>query len=564
MLFVFGVLFDNTSVFSQATIIPESEIKDQTSFIEAYQSRIIGDYPKAIKLLKALNEKQPNNAVIFYELALNLESSGNSVDAYKMILQAIAAEPQNEHYYAKLLDILEKQKRYDEICGFMDKIIPISKDQKGYRKKKAIFCGLAREYDTAIKSWSELESMYGPTDEIFRARHDIYLAKGEKDKALSELEKLNEWRPQNVNYLELLAYSYDQMNKSSQAEKIYDQILRLDPNNSKANLALASKYKNEHNEAQYLNSISFLLSNAEVNIDAKMSELVPILKKFIQTKDTTLGNALGRAAERLEAAHPKDGKAFAFAGDIYLYQEQKNKAMSAYETAIQLNSNIYPLWENYLVLLIENEMFVKANRESDLAIESFPNQASLYFFNAYSQYKIGRLELALSTIDQGLIMTSKKPDLKAQFLGIQALIFLELGKNEQAKEAINESQVLDKNCTFTMLAASLKDMLEKKDIGLANEFLKNGSNPKFKGLQDAKLIHALALFYTKNFPAAIKQYSDLTNNADFISAFWFEKTGDAFAQNNRPEDALKFWNKAWKLKQNTKLDQKIKSKKYLD
>ena len=139
MLFVFGVLFDNTSVFSQATIIPESEIKDQTSFIEAYQSRIIGDYPKAIKLLKALNEKQPNNAVIFYELALNLESSGNSVDAYKMILQAIAAEPQNEHYYAKLLDILEKQKRYDEICGFMDKIIPISKDQKGYRKKKPIF-----------------------------------------------------------------------------------------------------------------------------------------------------------------------------------------------------------------------------------------------------------------------------------------------------------------------------------------------------------------------------------------------------------------------------------------
>jgi len=59
LLFVFGVLFDNTSVFSQATIIPESEIKDQTSFIEAYQSRIIGDYPKAIKLLKALNEKQP-------------------------------------------------------------------------------------------------------------------------------------------------------------------------------------------------------------------------------------------------------------------------------------------------------------------------------------------------------------------------------------------------------------------------------------------------------------------------------------------------------------------------
>jgi len=564
LAFFLWFLFDCTKVFSQATIIPESEIKDQTIFIEAYQARIIGDYPKAIKLLKTLNEKQPNNAVIFYELALNLESSGNSVDAYKMILQAVAAEPQNEHYYAKLLDILEKQKRYDEICGLMDKIIPISKDQKGYRKKKAIFCGLASEYDAALKSWSELESLYGPNDEIFRARHDIYLAKGDKDKALIELEKLNAWRPQNVYYLELLAFSYDQMKKSSQAEKIYEQILALDPNNSKANLALASKYKEEHNEAQYLNSISFLLSNAEVNIDAKMSELVPILKKFIQTKDTTLGNALGKAAEKLEIAHPKEGKAFAFAGDIYLYQEQKNKAMAAYEKAIQLNSNIYPLWENYLVLLIENEMFGKANKQSDLAIESFPNQASLYFFNAYAQYKIGRLELALSTIDQGLIMTSQKPDLKAQFLGIQSLIFLELEKNEQAGIAIKESQILDKNCTFTILASSLKEMLEKKDNGLANDILKNVNNPKFKGLQDSKLIHALALFYTKNFPAAQKLYSDLTRNPDFVSAFWFEKTGDAYALGNQSDEALKFWNKAWKLKQNAKLDQKIKAKKYLD
>jgi tetratricopeptide (TPR) repeat protein len=209
-------------------------------------------------------------------------------------------------------------------------------------------------------------------------------------------------------------------------------------------------------------------------------------------------------------------------------------------------------------------MFVKANKESDLAIESFPNQASLYFFNAYAQYKIGRLELALSTIDQGLIMTSQKPDLKAQFLGIQSLIFLELEKNEQAGIAIKESQFLDKNCTFTILASSLKEMLEKKDNGLANDILKNVNNPKFKGLQDSKLIHALALFYTKNFPAAQKLYSDLTRNPDFVSAFWFEKTGDAYALGNQSDEALKFWNKAWKLKQNAKLDQKIKSKKYLD
>jgi hypothetical protein len=105
----------------------------------------------------------------------------------------------------------------------------------------------------------------------------------------------------------------------------YQQILALDPNDSRARLALAGTQKDDGNNVSYLKSISPIMRNSSLSIDVKLQELIPYVMELSDTKNTELGNALLDLIEQLIAAHPAEAKAYSIKGDVLAILDQKKQ-----------------------------------------------------------------------------------------------------------------------------------------------------------------------------------------------------------------------------------------------
>jgi hypothetical protein len=68
----------------------------------------------------------------------------------------------------------------------------------------------------------------------------------------------------------------------------YRQILAINPDDTRAKLALAGAEKANGNTSEYLVSISPVINNPAIDIDVKLEELIPYVIEFSKRKNRDL------------------------------------------------------------------------------------------------------------------------------------------------------------------------------------------------------------------------------------------------------------------------------------
>ena len=103
----------------------------------------------------------------------------------------------------------------------------------------------------------------------------------------------------------------------------YMEILKVDPSDAKAELALAGSSKKGNRHQDFLNQLKPLFERDDIHIDVKMTELIPYIQKVADTGDQELGAAVMELTDILEAKHSDQAKTFAAAADVAYYVDQK-------------------------------------------------------------------------------------------------------------------------------------------------------------------------------------------------------------------------------------------------
>ena len=98
-------------------------------------------------------------------------------------------------------------------------------------------------YKKAIQVYNYLENRAGLSEEISVMKERLYIALGDLDSAVKELENLIDAFPNTVRYKAMLAELYQANNFASKALQIYKDILDQDPTDPRANIALAEHYR---------------------------------------------------------------------------------------------------------------------------------------------------------------------------------------------------------------------------------------------------------------------------------------------------------------------------------
>ena len=365
---------------AQPGMYHETDIEFQSLFMDAIIAKTTGDTEKQIESLQEIIRRDKTADAAYYELARVYQAQSNFELAQKNAQKACANNSTNHWYKLLLADIYESSKQYNKASGVYKELIQMGKDNEEVYHKLAYNQLMDKKPDAAISTLKDFESDSGINEETSRRIFDIYNKTGKKEKALQTLQALSDKYPEDVRLLNNLAAFMHDVGKREEANVVFQKVLKLDPTNSQASMALVKKDIKKSEAPNYLRSLSSVMQNMNIPLDNKIQELMPYLSHMNKNGETT--SALVDISASLVELYPTNAKVYAVRGDVLFYSGDFKNAEKAYSKAISIDDRKYSLWDQWMLNLWELEEKQKLYDVSYDAVDLFPNQVHAFIFHA--------------------------------------------------------------------------------------------------------------------------------------------------------------------------------------
>lgn len=528
-------------------------------FMNASKERVLGNYELAANLFLQCTQLAGKEPAPYYELANIFELAKEPELCLLNAKKAIKLDEDNYWYRILYAHALQGVGKIDE--AIIEYQLLVNKDPNNINlyydiASMQLFIG---EYDGAIKSLNKIEQNSGINEEISFQKQQIYIKLGDIDKAAKEIEILISNYPDDMRYRVKLADMYSVNEMLDEAFKIYQEILDLDPNNPYANLSLHDYYKKKDEQQLAFEALKKAFASPELDIDIKMK----ILLSYFSATETN--NKLKKEAFELNkiliSTHPEDAKSYTIFAD-FLYRDKKlESAKENYLKAIEYDNSKFAIWSQ--LIFIESEL--KDNkailRDSEKAMELFPNQPIFYFFNGSILLQEKQYKEATISLEIGKGFVIENPPLKAQFFATLGDAYNGLKEYEKSDKSYESALKIEPNNIYVLNNYSYYLSLREEKLDRAEELSArcNDIEPDQSNYQDT---YAWILYKQGKFVQAKDWLEKAIKNGGSKNAVILEHLGDVYAQLNDLEKALEFWEKANEAGKGTEfLEKKIADKK---
>jgi tetratricopeptide (TPR) repeat protein len=542
----------------------EMEINQDKVLIEAKKQALIGNYDNAKQLFLEILKKDRDHDVAAYELARIYRMEKDYENALQQINHALQFSQDERWYLLLKAQILEDQEYFSEAAQAYEILRRSEPYNESYLKHLSFLYTMAEKYEQAIRILDVIEVQHGIAENTSLQKHELYRELGKENEALQVLAELCKKYPDQPDYLHLLANYYKHLVKQTQAEGIYESILKMDPNDARANVALAEKLKEKGDFPGYLRSLKSIISNNQASLDVKIAEVLPYLKMYRENPDEALLNELISIADILEKVHPDDPKVYAFYGDLLSYSEQSPEAIEKYKKTLELDESNYSVWEQMILHQAHLERMNDVVTYSESAMDLFPNKALLYYLHGLGNANLGNYSFARESLEQALLMGGSDPDFRFNTLYLLGKVYLKLGLEDQSYQAFETAHDLKSGHPEFLndYSYSLASGGKKLDyaLDLVNKALKQKPNqPKFLATQ------AWIYYRKRNFQKAREVMESSINNGGSEIGYILDKYGDILFQLGDADKALEMWKQAKDKGYNSQiLDKKITERKWFE
>ncbi len=542
---------------AQVGRVDEKAVKIEEQFIDANREKLLGNYENAIDMLKGILKEDRENAAAAFELARAYEAEGDTPKAIRYAENAVEWEQDNIWYHKFLASLYKSNGEDEKAAELYEAIVELQPEVEEHYFRHAYFLVRANEVKDALKVYDQLEERLGISEEVIRRKHALYLGMGNNKKAAAELKRLIEAFPKDMSYRHLLAEFYTQVGQKEEAEKVYKAILRLDPDNAKAELALAGQSVQETDEIRYLKSLQSAFLQEDASIDPKMKKLIPFIRKVAENGDKQLADAALQLTSILQRVHPAEAKAYSAAGDLLYHSGRKQQAIEQYLKTIELDDTKFSVWEQAMRAYQETYQYEALRDFAERAMDYYPNQTMVYYQHAYAQQALGELEDALGTLEQAYFMAGGNAYIEVLVRSLQGAIYNKMGQAERSDKAFEQALQKDSSAPPALsryayaLAQRGERLKDAQSMALrANELL-----PKQPEYQ-ANL--ARVLYKMEQYEEAQPWMERALKNGGQLSPRILEESGDLLYKLGQKEQAVKRWKKAQQLgRSSNELDQKI-------
>ncbi|MEK7255818.1 MAG: tetratricopeptide repeat protein, partial [Bacteroidota bacterium] len=394
----------------------------------------------------------------------------------------------------------------------------------------------------AIEVYVKLEKMTGIHEETVRHKHLLYMGLGDYKKAAKEIENLIAAFPKNTAHRHTLATFYEQINDLAKAKEIYRQILNLDPGDARAAIALAEESKG-NDDQRFLTSLKPVFENPKTDIDTKIKEILPYVNRLAETGDQSLAASLLALTGILERVHPNSAKAFSVLADVLFYSGDKEKALAKYQKTLELDDNIWLVWEQVLNLLAEQKDYDQLIATAEKALDIFPNQATAFYFLGVGHNGEGKHKDALDALQQALIMASRNPRLRYDVLNETGLAYFHLKQYSQSDNAFEEALKIAGNEPLALINYSHTLAARNEKLDKAKE-LATHLNELAPNVPRHEAALAFVFYKMKDFKAAKDLLAKALAHGGEGDPAVLEQFGDVSFQLGNSAEAVQYWQRA--------------------
>ena len=542
-------------------------------FLEAICERAKGNSDAAFDLLRRCVEIDSTKSEAYYFLAQYYGALKEKDCAIACIEKAVALEPSNSTYQETLANAYINMRQYDKAVEVLEDLYDKHKDRDDVLGVLIQLYEEQHDYEAAIKALSKLETMEGKSERLSYAKSNFYTQLGDKKAAIAEMKNLADQYPNDQNYRGLYANTLFVNGQKKKALEIYDDILRIEPENRNALMALLAYERDEGDPDK---------------ADA-LTERV-LLSKNITSQD------------RVMLMRQEIGQSEQEGGDstriLYLFRKMLEQPQMDADVAILCatymnlkkmpNDTISGVLEQVLKVAPDNaaarlQLVSYAWQADDMpriislcqdARQYNPDEMAFYYYQGIAYYKEEKLDEALNAFQNGISVINQQsdPDIVSDFYAVMGDVLHQKGLDKEAFAAYDSClQWKDDNYGCLNNYAyylSEKEILLDKAEQMSYRAIK--AEPKNATYLDT---YAWILFKQKRYAEA-KIYIDQTLQCDSdTSAVLLEHAGDIYYHNGDREQALSYWQQAL-AKASPKsevgaddrrqiLTRKIKLKKYL-
>ncbi len=535
----------------------KAEVETQKVFIEATREKLLGNYQDAAYLFKKVLSTDPKNHVAAYELSRMYEVLDKPSKALQAIEKAVKLSPDNVWYKDLYAQILEENNKFAKAASVYKDLSVEHPDNEYFKFQRAEYLVKADKPEEAIAVYDELEKQLGVNEELTRKKYSLYYGMGNGKKAIGEIKTLIAAFPEEVNYHHILADYYNKEGQPEKAKSVYQKILKINPEDPEANLALADSFKGGGEHLRYLNAIKPIIGKTDVGIDVKVKELFPFIGLLEETEDENLKIATLEMGELLVAAHPTEAKAHSLYADMLYKAGKSEEALAEYEKTLGLNKNVYAVWEQIMYINLELQRYDQVIEVSEKAMDVFPNQARVYYMNGLGQSVKGKHSDAIYMLQQALMMSGRNLPLKYDIYNRLGTEFFHAKKFDKSNNMFEKALELapekpEALNSYSLHLAKRGEQLEKA------EQMSRKVNEIAPGKAFYEAVLGLVLCKSDNLKEAKNWFGKSLGNGGDQSPDILEYYGDYLYKSGDKTAAVEYWNKAKSLGgDNKQLDKKI-------
>lgn len=385
---------------------------------EASRAKMSGKTMEAVMHLSKAISLNPSSAAAYYELAGLYMYLNDLKKATFLAERACRLNPAQEWYKVLLAELYKASGRLSDAVKITGDLIAISPGNIEYYYQRAEMYRYLKKYDAALKEFNTIEKLFGFSEQVALSREELWLLKGDENKALAEIQKLVETFPGEPRYLGMLAETYMNRKNLDQAWKYYSQMLAVDSTNGLLRLSLAEYYRLNREYDKSFGEMKKAFASQDVSIDTKVRMLVSMITYINASSE--LKEQIYSLIQILLEAHPDEPQSHAFYADYLINEREYEQARNELRIVLQTENKQYMIWEQLLILNSQLNDFVSLLEESDKALEYFPNQPMVYYFKGLALFSLKRDSAAVPVLKMGAEMVINNDPLRLQFYNILA------------------------------------------------------------------------------------------------------------------------------------------------
>jgi len=510
-------------------------------YIEASKEKVLGNFEKSAELYKEALRIDPTSAAAHYELGLVYNAGGDVQSAFEEFKIANQLDPKNYWYKLSYATFLESQGSIEEAISLFVELSEENPDQLEIQYELAKLLLNQGKVEEGVKYLNMIEEEIGVTEEISFLKQRIYLSINNVDKAALEVEALIEAFPTNLGYYNTLANIYFSNDREEDAKEVLSRLEERDINDPQVQFSLAKLYLRMGELDLYKKYIFSAFASSELNIDDKIKFILSNYQIGADQKEELMQAT--DLAEVITKAHPNSAKSHALFADFLYFVDRDKEAMVEYQKTISIDSSRFPVWNQLLILLSENEETELLLNYGKRSIDLFPNQATLYLLYGLALSSDDQNKKAIEYLELGKDLVIENQALKSQFYSSLGDLYHEVKDDLSSDKSYEQALKLDPNNVYVLNNYSYYLSLRKENLERAKEMsLKsNMISPGQSSFQDT---YAWILYQLGSYEEALEWINKAIGSDPDASAVLLEHKGDILFKLGKKDEAIEYWEKA--------------------